>query len=244
MTSCEETRERLPEHVLGTLDDTTDLALRRHLRGCAGCRAEMGALGDGLALFAQAAHDAPPPPELEDRVLSQLADEWRDTTEADAHPAAARRGRGLRRLGAAAAVVALVASLSWGLSEHRQATQLASAGDSYGRLLQILGGKEFRAGTLQAAPGVTIDGSVVVYESHEGQSWVAVFARGPRMEGTATATLEAPDGRTVDLWDLEFQADGNGATWLVTASDLASFDRLTLRAADGTLLATARISSV
>ena len=96
MTTCEETRERLPEHVLGTLDETTDLAVRRHLRGCAGCRTEMGALGDGLALFAQAAHDAPPPPELQDRVLSQLADEWRDTTEAEAHPADPRSGRGCR----------------------------------------------------------------------------------------------------------------------------------------------------
>ena len=49
------------------------------------------------------------------------------------------------------------------------------------------------------------------------------------MEGTATATLHAPDGRTVDLWDLEFQPDGNGAAWLVTASDLASSTGSTVR---------------
>lgn len=241
MTTCDEIRERLPEHVLGTLDETEDLRVRRHLRGCAGCRTEMETLADGLALFAHAAHDAQPPSDLEDRVLTTLSEEWREAVPA---PAAARRQRARGYLAAAAVVLTLVASLGWGLSQHRRAGELAAAGGSYQRLLQVLGGKEFRAGTLVAAPGVTLDGSVVVYESHEGQSWVAVFARGPRMSGTATATLHAPDGRTVDLWDMEFQADGNGATWLVTASDLASFDRLTLTSADGTPLASATISSV
>ena len=62
MTTCEEVRERLPEHVLGTLDEPHDLSVRRHLRGCAGCRREMAALGDGVAMFARAVHDSHPRP--------------------------------------------------------------------------------------------------------------------------------------------------------------------------------------
>lgn len=242
MTTCERVRERLPEHVLGTLEESDDLALRRHLRGCAGCRAEMGALDDGLASFAAAAHDAEPPGELQDRVRSTLQAEWRDAPPAQP-PADARQGR-LSWLAAAAAVLALVVALGWGLAQTHRADQLAASGDSYTRLLQILGGKEFRAGPLTPEPGRNVQGSVVIYDSHRDQSWVAVFVEGAGMSGPATATLHAPDGRTVELWDLEFQKDGNGAAWLVTASDLSMFDRLTVTDPDGVPLASAQIEPV
>ena len=32
--TCDEVREVLPEHLLGTLDGPEDLEVRRHLRGC------------------------------------------------------------------------------------------------------------------------------------------------------------------------------------------------------------------
>jgi anti-sigma factor RsiW len=242
VTTCEQVRERLPEHVLGTLQEDDDLAVRKHLRGCAGCRAEMNALDDGLASFARAAHDAEPPPELQDRVRTTLEAEWRDAPDAEA-AADARRSR-TPWLAAAAAVLALVLALGWGLAQDHRADQLAASGDSYTRLLQILGGKEFRAGPLIPAPGRAVEGSVVVYDSHRDQSWVAVFVEGAGMSGPAIATLHAPDGRTVELWDLEFQKDGNGAAWLVTASDLSTFDQLTVTDENGKPLATARIEPV
>jgi anti-sigma factor RsiW len=244
VTTCERVRERLPEHVLGTLEEADDLAVRRHLRGCAGCRAEMDALDDGLASFARAAHDAEPPAELQERVRSTLAAEWRDAPPADvASGADARRSR-TPWVAAAAAVLALVLALGWGLAQVHRADELAASGDSYTRLLQILGGKEFRAGPLTPAPGRAVQGSVVVYESHRDQSWVAVFVEGAGMSGPATATLHAPDGRTVELWDLEFQKDGSGAAWLVTASDLSTFDHLTITDENGEPLATAQIEPV
>ncbi|MGZ4132829.1 MAG: zf-HC2 domain-containing protein, partial [Actinomycetota bacterium] len=62
--TCDEVRELLPEHLLGTLEGPEDLEVRRHLRACAGCRRELGALADGIDSFARAAHDRQPPDEL------------------------------------------------------------------------------------------------------------------------------------------------------------------------------------
>ena len=45
--TCDEVRELLPEHLLGTLEGPEDLEVRRHLRGCAGCRTDMTALSRG-----------------------------------------------------------------------------------------------------------------------------------------------------------------------------------------------------
>ncbi len=245
MTTCEMVRERLPDHVLGTLEETEDLAVRKHLRGCAGCRADMEALDDGLASFACAAHDAEHPTELAERVRSTLEAEWREVPETSPAKDRARfAGPRAPWLAAAAAMLALVLALSWGLAQDRRAGELAASGDSYTRLLQILGGKEFRAAPLTAAPGRNVQGSVVVYDSHRDQSWVAVLVQGAGLSGSATATLHAPDGRTVELSDLEVQKDGNGAAWLVTASDLSSFDRITVTDESGAPLASAQIAPV
>ena len=238
MTTCEEVRERLPEHVLGTLDETHDLAVRRHLRGCAGCRREMAALGDGVALFARAVHDRTPPPELKDRVGAALVQEWKDAPQ----PAPVPRQR-LAWLAAAAAVAVLVAALSWGVVQQHRANQIAADASSYNSLLSILGGKEFRVGTLQRAPGRTVDGSVIAYDSSHDQSWVAVFVRAPGLSGAAAAMLHAADGRTIELSPLNIAEDGSGSAWLVTATHLEDFDRLIVTAPDGLPLATAQLNN-
>lgn len=235
MATCEEIRERLAEHVLGTLDELDDLAVRRHLRGCAGCRRESSALGEGLATFSRAAHDLAPPPELKERVRVALTQEWEDV------PVIERRRRTRAWLPVAAAIVALVASLTWGLGQHRQAAVAAANSSSYVNLLHTLGGKDFRVGTLQRSTNQAADGSVVVYESSHDQSWVLVFLRAPGLVGQAKGTLTSSDGRSIDLWPITLGADGAGSTWLVTAANLASFDKLTVTAPDGSALATAQI---
>jgi hypothetical protein len=239
--TCDEVRERLPEHVLGTLDDVGDLAIRRHLRGCAGCRHEMDALGEGLVMFAHAAHDTEPPAELHERVMGTLADEWRDVAPVPSTPA--RGGARWAWLTAAAVLVALVLSLTWGIGQHNHITSIVRS-DRYTQLLGILGGKEFRAGTLTPGPGMNVQGSAVIYDSHEGQSWAAVFMRGPDLHGPAIATLHDDDGRAVDLYDVHFQSDGSGSAWLVTAMDLQDFDRVTITGAGGRVIATAPIKGV
>ena len=59
--TCDQVREQLAEHLLGVLDPESDREIKRHLRGCAGCRAELASLGEGLATFARAAHQTEPP---------------------------------------------------------------------------------------------------------------------------------------------------------------------------------------
>jgi hypothetical protein len=235
--TCELVRERLAEHVLGTLNDVDDLAIRRHLRGCAGCRHEMDALGEGLAMFARAAHDTEAPPELRDRVMGALTDEWKDAVPAA--PSKPPRSARWAWLAVAAAILLLVASMTWGISQRNHLSNVIAA-DRYSKLLNILGGKEFRAAPLAPAPDVNVQGSAVVYDSHEGQSWAAVFVRGPDLTGPARVTLHASDGRSVDMYQLHLESDGSGSAWLVTPMDLADFNRVTIRNDQG-LLATAEL---
>jgi len=240
--TCDEVRELLPEHLLGTLDGPEDLEARRHLRGCSGCRAEMTALSEGVAWFARAAHDRTPPPELQDRLTTILEQEWRDT---DTERPDARHTRWMRR---AAAIAAVAAALGWGFSQTHRANVTSADAESYRRVLTTLGGKEFRIGTIDSHVAHPIEESVVLYVSHQGQSWGIVLVRAPGVSGTATVTLSGSggtgDGRTtIDAGRLEFQPDGDAATWLVTSSDLTPFDRVTITAGDGTVLATADIEA-
>ena len=85
----------------------------------------------------------------------------------------------------------------------------------------------------------------MLYDSHQGQSCGIVLVRAPGVSGTATVTLSTGDGAddmTIDAGRLEFQPDGDAATWLVTSSDLTPYDQLTITADDGTVLATADIA--
>jgi hypothetical protein len=237
VTTCELTRERLPEHVLGTLSEADERSIGRHLRGCAACRREMYELADGLGSFARAAHDREPPPELHDRVRQVLQEEWRDL---ESHPTAKRRPTWVS-VAAAIAAVLLVASVGVGALQARRAQLASESAQSYERLLETLGGKDFRVGELTSTGVQPIEGSVVVYDSHVDQSWVLVFVRTSAVTGEATATLHAPDGRTLDAWPVEIDRDGDGYGWLVTSVNLESFDRVTLTDARGTTVATGHI---
>ncbi len=234
--TCEDVRSLLAEQALGTLTGADDLAVRRHLRSCAGCRAELAALGEGLAMFARAAHDQEPPSELAPRVLTVLEEEWRDT------PATIPdRARRVQWLAVAAAIVIAATSVAWGIGEHHRASVVAYDAGSYTKLLNLLGGKDFRAGTLRPSGSTTIEGSVVLYDSHVDQSWGLVLLRAPGMVGPLEATLQSADGRSIKLRPMEFDSDGDASTWLVTSSDITTFDHLTIRSGDGSTVATADI---
>jgi hypothetical protein len=237
--TCDEVRELLPEHLLGTLDGPEDLEVRRHLRGCAGCRTDMAALSEGVEWFARAAHDREPPPELHDRVMTTLQQEWRDAESLQ--PDTQRSPW----IGRAAALVAIVAALGWGVSQTHRANISAEDAESYRTVLATLGGKEFRIGTLDKQIAHPLEGTVVLYDSDQGQSWGIVLVRATGLSGTATVTLSTGDGAddtTIDAGTLEFQPDGDAATWLVTSSDLTSYDHLAITADNGTILATADIT--
>jgi predicted anti-sigma-YlaC factor YlaD len=234
--TCDEVRELLPDHLLGGVEGPAELEVRRHLRGCAACRHELAVLGEGLSQFARAAHDLDPPEELRGRVQSVLEQEW-----ADHAPRPARR-RWFVVGPVAAAIAIVVASLGWGISSNHRADLAAADAGSYRRLLGSLGGDEFRIGALQGVGDQPVDGTVLLYDSHEDQSWGVVLVRAPGLSGTAAVTLESGDGRTIPLRDLEFAPDGDAADWIVTGSSLVGFDHLTIRLPDGSVLARARIA--
>jgi hypothetical protein len=240
--TCDEVRELLPEHLLGTLEPTIDREVRQHLRGCAACRAEMASLGDGLATFARAAHDREPPADLRERVLTVLDQEWRD---APVIVPDARTRRAARFLAAAAAVVLFAASIAFGLAQTHRANLNAAGAASYRTILNVLGGEDFRIGTLvRANPTQPVRGNVILYDAHSDQSWGLVILHAPGMSGGGfQATLWTRDGTRIPFSPTKLDAEGDGSAWIVSTYDLHSFDKLTLSAPDGTLLATARIRS-
>ncbi|HWO70838.1 MAG TPA: anti-sigma factor [Actinomycetota bacterium] len=225
----DEVRGLLAEHLLGTLPAAEDARVRRHLRGCAACRREVAALAEGISTFASAAHDVPPPEELRDRVLAVLREEW-----AEAAPPRTRRPSLV-----AAALVALLAAaaVGFGVRGELRAERYEAAAASYQRFLEALGGESVRVGTLHPVGDRALRGSFVLYDSKVGQSWALVLVRAPGMEGRALATLWTEDRRRIDLHPLEFDAGGEAATWLVTSWDLRPFDRLSVAAPTGEVIA-------
>jgi hypothetical protein len=171
--------------------------------------------------------------------MSTLEQEWHDVESLQP------KTRRLPWLARAAALVAIAAALGWGLTQTQRANVSVEDAESYRTVLATLGGKEFRVGTLDKRIAHPLDGSVMLYDSHQGQSFGIVLVRAPGLSGTAEVTLstgDAPDDMTIDAGRLEFQPDGDAATWLVTSSDLTPYDQLTITADDGTVLATAEIA--
>lgn len=235
----DEVREQLAEHLLGTLEGPEDLEVRRHLRACASCRVEMAALGEGVSTFALAAHVKDAPPELKDRVLTVLQEEWRDDREA----VVGRPRRGFRTwIAWAAAVIAIVASAGWGAAANHRAAGYEAAAGRYRAFLDALGGEAVRVGTLRSAGSQTMDGSIVLYDSEVGQSWALVLVRAPGVQGQAQVTLSSPSGKTISLHPLDFSRWGEASSWLLTSSSLKPFDKATVTDSAGNVLATATVS--
>lgn len=230
--TCEQVREQLAEHLLGSLDETADDEVRIHLRGCASCRAELRAMADGVGTFAAAAHDIEPPDQLRQRVLTTLDEEWA------AADTPVRSGRPVR----VAVIAALSAALAWGAVATVLALRYEEAADEYETFLAELGGESVRVGALRAQGSQDLQGSVVIYESNVGQSWALVLCRAPGWEGTVNVTMLAGEERRIDLRPIEFGPGGEGSTWLVTSSNLASYDRVNLWDDSG-VLASAEIDA-
>jgi len=252
---CEQVRDLLPEALLGSLEGPDDLEVRRHLRGCAGCREERTRLEDGLAALSRAAHDRQPPAELREHVLATLSEEWTDTDTAAhatpgapaiAEPTPASRTRGRSWLVAASVTALLIGagSITWGAAQHRNATLAQADAQSYRVVLNTLGGKDFRVGSVTPSGDSGLTGKVLLYEgdpSAAWSSWALVLLDAPGQTGTATATLLEPGGGTLTLPTMQIATDGQASTLLVTDAYLTSYDRLTITGADGTVLATATI---
>jgi anti-sigma factor RsiW len=235
--TCDQVREQLPEHLLGVLDQESDPAVKRHLRGCGGCRAELTSLGEGLATFARAAHQTDPPEELKERVLAVMEEERHDRV---ASPPRRRIGR--VQLAWAAVVVALAGALAWGSIATVAGSHASNRAGKYEAFLQALGGRDVRVAVLRSKGAQTVEGSAVVYDSDVGQSWVLVLARSPSHSGTAHVFLMSRSNR-IELHPLEFDEHGEASTWLVTSANLARYERVRLADGRGQTLAMGHIIS-
>lgn len=234
---CDEVRDQLAEHLLGTLDEPADVEVRRHIRGCSGCRRDMAALAEGMSTFARAAHELEPPEELKERVLSVLRGDW---AEGDAPTPVARRL--VPWLAWAAVVVLLAGSATWGLWSNSRAARYEAAAAKYETLLASLGGENVRVATLASQGSQQLEGSAVVYDSKVEQSWVLVLIRAPGLEGRATVTLSTREGRTIRMHAMEFSAGGEASSWLVTSSNLRPFETVIVRDESGSTIATGSVS--
>jgi hypothetical protein len=241
--TCDEIRELLPEHLLGSLDEVTDASVRRHLRGCAACRDERAPLEDGLGALAAATHDRTPPEELREHVLGVLDEEW---AQNDRPRSVARRG--VRTwFAAAAAVLVLVAVLGlWGGRQARRADLAQADAASYRTLLGTLGGRDFHVGRVHGSGETDLWGEVLLYEgdSAEGwSSWGVLIVHAPGTSGAATATLLGTEGDTQELPELRFSSDGEA--WILFALDdeATRYDRVTVTAPDGGLIGTGEIQT-
>jgi hypothetical protein len=236
--SCEEVRAQLPDYALGTLPDMEAAAVRRHLRGCAGCRAEAATLDEGVALFASSAHQTEPPPELRDRVMAVLAEEWSETPEPRR-----RLPRMMSRWPAMAAAVILIAAATFSAVSQVNARGYREDALHYRELLHALGGKDVRVTRLQPAQSVTLEGSAIVYDAEQGeQSWVLVLARAPGFPEEVTVSLETPGGRSISIpFHLKFDQDEDAWTGFTTSSDLSSFHRVVLTTPGGRVVASGLI---
>lgn len=240
--TCEEVRELLPEHLLGSLDETTDARVRQHLRGCAECRAERLRLEEGVAALSYATHEAVPPEELRDHVLGVLGEEWRASEEAAPAPRSTAARAPARRWIAAVAAALLVVSIGWGALQTRRAEHTSADAKSYQALLATLGGQEFRLGELHPMGGVGVTGTVLLYDGvGRWNSWGIVLARSDADLTDARVMLVGPDGASKELPPLRFSG-GEASSWLVTHEALTGYDELFILAGDGTVLANARIS--
>ena len=191
MTTCEDVRALLPDFVLGSTNDADDLEVRRHLRGCSGCRRELEALHDGLQVFGSTM-ERPAPPELRDRVMTVLEDEW---TEGDATQPPVPLPRRWR-VAVAASLAAAFLAAAFGAIQLGRARDEAIEASSYRKVLATLGGTGFKVGSLEAASTTPVEGSVVAYESSHDQSFVVVFVRTPELTGDGSLVVSRRDGTT------------------------------------------------
>jgi Putative zinc-finger len=253
---CEEVRELLPDHALGTLDEVQEAALRRHLRGCGACRSDALSLDTGVAMFASAAHDLQPPPELRERVMTVLQEEWTEAPSVHVGRHAVRRF--VPWLATAAAVVALAGVLAWALVAQsnlgdsrktaaefsRVAKNNQSAAQSYHEFLSALGGREVRVAKLRPTGSTQVDGNAILYDSDEHQSWGLILVTAPGYVGDIDVTLVSTTGRTIKLpFPVQIDGDGQGSDWIVTSADIGTFKTVRLTAKDGTLLAVGTTST-
>jgi hypothetical protein len=235
---CEDVLLLLPDDALGTLDEADRRQVRTHLRGCAACRAEAARLDEGLTSFASTL-EAQPPPELEDRIMAVLREEWAETTGGSS----GGRGSWVRWLSVAAIVVALAGAVAWGSVSQVRAGRLSEDAAAYHSFLTTLGGKDVRVGRLVPVGDSSVAGSAVLYDGEWERSWALVLIKAPGYTGELTPTLTSPTGHPIAMFPAKIESDGEGSSWLVSSGDLHGYGTITVTDESGAVVARARLAA-
>jgi len=245
--TCTETRDRLPEHVLGVTRGRDRRDVERHLTWCAACRKEFDELARAASVLPYALEPADPPEELEDWVVATV------TRAARARRPAARRGRAIA--GALLAAAITIASLGWGIAmAHRadrtraaalaQQQQQLQAFREFARLFQSNGGgllvdprNTLALGTLY--PSVKTGGGVAITLTSptlEDFAFVVVNGLPDPTEGSLPyqVVLTNQNGKELVVGKLS-KLDGNGGAQIFQdfPLDLGGYTDVTVRDAAG-----------
>jgi hypothetical protein len=168
-----------------------------------------------------------------------LAEEWAERGSPSPRPT-----RWVLGLSVAASIAVAIVAATFGFVQLGRANHARENAQRYETVLETLGGVGFRAGTFQPVGETPVDGSVVAYRSSHEQSFVLVFVRAPGLIGNGTLVATRQDGTTWIPGKIEFDRNGNAATWWVTDRDVRGIDSLMVRAPDGSALATAPMRDV
>ena len=238
----EEVRDQLAEYLLGGLDEVSEQAIARHLRGCGTCRQELASMSEGVSTFARAAHELDPPPDLRDRVLTALEEERKTAEPVKSAPAKRPRQMGVLAWAAAFVAVVLVSgSLATAVVASGRASDWHAEASKYEAFLGALGGSNVRTAKINSPGAPTFQGTLVLYDSDQDQSWALVLVHAPGFQGQAQVTLHSPS-HTIKLRPLEFESSGDASTWLVTGADLRAFNTVTITQ-HGSLLASGIVTN-
>jgi hypothetical protein len=238
----EDVQEQLAEYLLGGLDEVSEQAIARHLRGCGACRQELASMSEGVSTFARAAHELDPPPELRDRVLGALTEERKAVEPEKSAPVKRPRRMGVLAWAAAfVAVVVVSGSLATAVVATGRASDWHAEASKYEAFLGALGGSNVRTARLNSPGTQQFHGTLVLYDSDRDQSWGLVLVNAPGLSGKAQVTLHSGT-HTIEMRPLEFESSGDASTWLVTGADLRPFNSVTIQQ-HGSLLASGTVTS-
>jgi hypothetical protein len=98
-----------------------------------------------------------------------------------------------------------------------------------------------RTAKLASAGAQQFQGTLVLYDSDQGQSWALVLVHAPGFQGEADVTLHSAT-HTIQMKPLRFESSGDGSTWLVTGANLKPFNGVTITQ-HGSLLASGSVTS-
>ncbi|HLF26479.1 MAG TPA: anti-sigma factor [Anaerolineae bacterium] len=202
MLNCEELEELLPEYALGVLRPSEMADVVRHLHTCPHHSAALSgyeAVSDGLCASVPLID---PPAGLKSRVLASLG----------RRPAAPRRIERRARFGWAAAALATVLAVAFGLWGLSLQNQVDAPSERREQLLTIVQQPDARMIALDTATAGGSAKGVLIYAGTQAALWIVGL---PELEGEQVYQcwwIDADNQRTSGG---TFKPEGGASTWIM-----------------------------